>query len=211
MGRGRTGRRPGNQDTRGVILTAAREAFSQRGYDGASIKQIATSAGVDAALVHHYFGTKEKLFLAVVRPPIDPALLIPQVLAGGPEGVPTRIVRTFLQTCEGPVTGPAFLGMLRGGTSHRWQGLLLRDFFTTQIVRRVLDNREDIGDPSYLPLRTSLVASQLFGLALTRYVLKFEPLASAHQDAVVTAVAPTIARYIAGDITAEIESGSSGA
>ena len=69
----RTGRRPGRQDTREAILAAARDAFAEKGFDGASIRYIATSAGVDPALVHHYFGTKDQLFLAAMDFPIDPA------------------------------------------------------------------------------------------------------------------------------------------
>ena len=76
----RTGRRPGNQDTREAIIAAAREAFAEKGYDRASIRAIATGAGVDPALVHHYFGTKDQLFLATVNAPIDPAQILPRVL-----------------------------------------------------------------------------------------------------------------------------------
>ena len=92
----RTGRRPGHQDTREAILAAAREAFAERGFDGASIRLIAAGAGVDPALVHHYFGTKDQLFLDAMQAPIDPAQIIPQALAGGVDGVGERLVRTLL-------------------------------------------------------------------------------------------------------------------
>ncbi len=72
----RTGRRPGNQDTREAILAAARQAFAEKGFDGASIRQIATGAGVDPALVHHYFGTKDQLFLDTMQVPFDPSVMI---------------------------------------------------------------------------------------------------------------------------------------
>src|SRR5690349_24694620 len=83
----RTGRRPGNQDTREAILTAAKQAFAARGYDKASIRQIASGAEVDPALVHHYFGSKEKLFLATLEAPVDPGEMIPKIVAGGVDGV----------------------------------------------------------------------------------------------------------------------------
>ena len=83
----RTGRRPGNQDTREAILSAARDAFAERGFDAASIRTIAAAAEVDPALVHHYFGTKDQLFLAAMQVPIDPNKVIPAVLAGGLDGV----------------------------------------------------------------------------------------------------------------------------
>jgi AcrR family transcriptional regulator len=197
----RPGRRPGKQDTRGAILAAAREAFGQRGYDATSIRQIAASAGVDPALVHHYFGTKEQLFLAVVQPPIDPATVLPQIFAGDIDRLAERIVRTFLAVWDNPVTGAAFHSLLRSAVSHALTGRLVREFFATQIVRRVMHELDAGVDPAEIPLRASLVASQIFGLALTRYILKFEPLASAPHEAVVAAVAPTIQRYLTGDLS----------
>jgi AcrR family transcriptional regulator len=201
-GRGarRTGRRPGRQDTRGAVLAAARETFAERGYDGASIRQIATGAGVDPALVHHYFGSKQQLFLAAVQAPVDPANVLPEIFAGGVEGVAERIVRTFLSLWVDPTSGPAFRSLLRTAVSNERTGHLVREFFATQIVRRVLPELAGHIDPEEVPLRVSLVASQLFGLALLRYVLGFEPLASAPDDTVVAAVAPTIQRYFTGDL-----------
>src|SRR5436305_15244061 len=98
----RTGRRPGNQDTREAILAAAREAFADRGFDRASIRAIATGAGVDPALVHHYFGTKEELFLATVNAPIDPGDIIPKVLEGDRDGAPERLLRASPGECDHP-------------------------------------------------------------------------------------------------------------
>src|SRR3982751_1808342 len=88
----RTGRRPGNQDTREAILASARQAFAERGFDGASIRHIATGAGVDPALVHHYFGAKDQLFLAALQVPVDPGTLLPQALAGDPDTVGERLL-----------------------------------------------------------------------------------------------------------------------
>src|SRR5258706_688672 len=103
----RTGSRPGKQDTREAILRAARDASAGRGYDQASIRAIATSARVDPALVHHYFGTKEQLFLATVESPIDPATVVPLVLTGDIEGLPERLVRQFPSAWDHPVSGSA--------------------------------------------------------------------------------------------------------
>ncbi|MFI6338855.1 TetR family transcriptional regulator [Streptomyces sp. NPDC050535] len=201
--RRRSGRRPGKPDTRGAILEAARETFAERGYDGSSIRHIATSAGVDPALVHHYFGSKEDLFLEVVKPPIEPGAVMDEIFAEGIEAVPENVVRAFLGTCEGPVSGPAFLGLLRGAVAHEWQALLLREFFTTQIARRVVRRLGAVVDPAELPLRASLVSSQLFGLAMVRYVLRIPPLAGASEEVVVAAVAPNIRRYMIGDLSPE--------
>lgn len=194
----RTGRRPGNPDTRDAILTAAREAFAERGFDRASIRAIATSAGVDPALVHHYFGTKDQLFLEAMNVPIDPRELLPQVLAGGPGQVGERLVRTFLRVWDSPA-GAAGVALLRSGVSNEWSARLLRELLTTQILRRVLAGLEL--DPAEAPLRVSLVASQVAGMAMMRYIIKLEPLASAPPETVVAAIAPTVQRYVTGDLS----------
>jgi AcrR family transcriptional regulator len=197
----RTGRRPGKQDTREVILAAAREVFAERGYDGASIRAIATGAGVDPALVHHYFGTKEQLFTATVQAPIDPAELIPKIVAGGTvDTLGQRLVETFLSVWEHPVSGPAFEALLRGAMANRISARLMREFFAVQVLRRALRNLGTIIDPAEIPLRANLVASQLFGLATIRYVLKFEPLASTARETVIAAVAPNLQRYLTGEL-----------
>jgi len=197
----RTGRRPGKQDTREAILATARTSFAEGGYDGTSIRQIASGAGVDPALVHHYFGTKDALFLAVVRPPFDPAQLMAQIYGDGADGLPERLVRTFLSMWEAPVSGPAMKSLIRGGVAHGPTGRLLKEFFSRQIVRNLRRVLAVEVPPDELPLRASLVASQLFGLAVTRYVLEFEPLAGAPVESVVSATAPTIERYLFGELS----------
>jgi AcrR family transcriptional regulator len=194
----RTGRRPGKPDTREAILDAAREAFAERGFDRASIRSIATSAGVDPALVHHYFGTKDQLFLEAMNVPIDPRELLPQVLAGGPGQVGERLIRTFLTVWDSPA-GTAGAALLRSGLSNEWSARLLRELLTTQILRRVVAGLEL--DPAEAPLRVSLVASQIGGMALMRYIIKLEPLASAPPETVVAAIAPTVQRYVTGDLS----------
>jgi AcrR family transcriptional regulator len=196
----RTGRRPGKQDTRAQILAAAREVFAERGYDGATIRQIATGAGVDPALVHHYFGTKEELFLATVRPPVNPVDLIAKAIDGAPDQLAALLLDTFLSVWDHPVTGPGFEALVRSAVTNRLSARLLREFFATQIVRRVLTELGAHVDPATIPARATLVASQLFGLAMIRYIVKFEPLASAPRAAVVAAVAPNLQRYLTGDV-----------
>ncbi|OLB66729.1 MAG: TetR family transcriptional regulator [Actinobacteria bacterium 13_2_20CM_2_72_6] len=190
----RTGRRPGNQDTREAIVEAARKAFAERGYDRASIRAIATSAGVDPALVHHYFGTKDELFLATVNAPIDPATILPAVLAGDRDELPERLVRTFVSVWDHPVTGPAAVALVRSGLQHDWTARMLREFLTARVIRRVVRHLDL--DPAEAPLRGSLVATQMIGLGIIRYVLKVEPLASAPPETVVAAIAPNIHRYL---------------
>ena len=189
----RTGRRPGNPDTREAILAAARTAFAERGFDGASIRAIAASAGVDPALVHHYFGSKDQLFLTAMNSPVDPRELLPKVLAGDRDGIGERLVRLFLGVWDSPA-GAAGVALLRSAVSNEWTARLLREFLTTQVLRRVLDHLDV--DPAELPLRGSLVASQLIGLAMMRHVIKLEPVASAAPETLVATVGPTVQRYL---------------
>ncbi|MEV1330187.1 TetR family transcriptional regulator [Micromonospora costi] len=195
----RTGRRPGNPGTREAILDAARAAFADRGFDAASIRAIATTAGVDPALVHHYFGSKDQLFLAAMEAPVDPRALIPQIVAGDRDGLGERLVRMFLTVWDSPA-GTAGVALLRSAVSNEWTARLLRDFVVTQVLRRVLDHLDV--DPAELPLRGSLVATQLIGLAMMRYVIRLEPVASAGPETLVAMVGPTVQRYLTAPLPA---------
>jgi AcrR family transcriptional regulator len=194
----RTGRRPGNPDTREAILKASREAFAERGYDAASIRQIATGAGVDPALVHHYFGNKEQLFLESVQVPFDPREVVPLILGGERDAIGERMIRTFLMVWDSP-RGATAVALLRSAVTNEWSARMLREFVVTQVLRRAV---KELGlESPDGPLRASLVASQILGLATARYILKVEPLASATPDQVAAAIGPTIQRYIFGDIS----------
>lgn len=190
----RSGRRPGNQDTRSSILEAARRNFAEKGFDHASIRAIAGDAGVDPALVHHYFGNKEKLFLAAMESPINPGELIPKALEGPREEAGARLIRTALSVWDSPA-GTAALAMFRSALSNEWTARLLREFVVTQILRRAIS--ELVTDPAEAPMRSSLTVTQIGGVIMARYVLRVEPLASADPETIVAAVAPNIQRYLA--------------
>jgi AcrR family transcriptional regulator len=193
----RPGRRPGNPDTREAVLAAARAAFAERGYDGATIRGIATAAGVDPALVHHYFGNKDKLFLAAVEAPADPDELLPAVLASPRDELGAALVRMVLRLWDGPAR-PAGLALLRSAVSNEWTAKLLREFLVSKVLRKVVST---LGfDPDVRAARASLVASQIMGLVMARYVLRLEPLASASPESLVAAMGPTVQRYLTGDV-----------
>ncbi|HKE64754.1 MAG TPA: TetR family transcriptional regulator [Micromonosporaceae bacterium] len=197
----RTGRRKGSPDTREAILDAAREAFAARGFDGASIRTIATGAGVDPALVHHYFGTKEQLFLATVGAPVNPGELIPLILDGDPELLGVRLVRMFLSVWDDPHSGPKLIAIVRSALAHDWSARMLREFVTSQVLRRVIA-KVDV-PPSEASTRAALVASQMIGVGLARHVLKIEPLASADADTVAAMVGPNVQHYLTGPLPSE--------
>ncbi|MGY2085246.1 TetR/AcrR family transcriptional regulator [Blastococcus sp. SYSU DS0539] len=192
-----TGRRPGKPDTRDAVLAAAREAFAERGFDGATIRQIAGAAGVDPALVHHYFGSKDKLFLAAVEAPANPAELLPEVLAGGRDNLGENLVRMLLRVWDGPMQ-PAALALVRSAVGNEWTAKLLREFLVSQVLRRVVGTLDL--PPAERAARGALVASQLIGLVMARYVLKVEPLATASPESLVAAMGPTVQRYLTGEM-----------
>jgi AcrR family transcriptional regulator len=189
----RTGRRPGNQDTREAILSTARKAFGEKGFDGASIRSIATGAGVDPALVHHYFGTKDQLFVASLQLPVDVDAVLSGLAAGGMDDFGERLVRTILGVWDSPA-GSAAAALLRSAVAHEWTARLMREFLTTQILRRVLGHF-DI-DPVEAPTRANLVASQMLGLLVMRYIIKMEPITHMDVEDLARMIGPTIQRYL---------------
>ncbi|MEU8614298.1 TetR family transcriptional regulator [Actinoplanes sp. NPDC048791] len=193
----RSGRRPGNQDTKQSILESARTVFAEAGFDKASVRAIAAAAGVDPALVHHYFGTKEKLFLASMNSPINPAELIPEAMAGPREQAGERLVALVLRIWDSPA-GVAAVALMRSAMSNEWTARLMREFVVTQVLRRAIAEL-DI-DEKEAPTRAALVATQIGGLAMIRYLLKVEPVASAPAERLVAAIGPTVQRYLTGDL-----------
>lgn len=193
----RTGRRPGNPDTREAVLAAARAVFAERGFDGASIRAIAADAGVDPALVHHYFGNKDKLFLAALQAPADPDDFLPEAFQGSREDLGGNVVRLLLRVWDGPA-GVGALALVRSAVNNEWTAKLLREFLTTRIIRRVIATLDL--PPEEREARGALVASQLVGLVMARYVFRFEPVASATPESLVAAVGPTVQRYLTGDV-----------
>jgi AcrR family transcriptional regulator len=193
--RARPGRRPGASGTREAILLAARARFAEVGYDRATIRAIAVQAGVDPALVMHFFGSKQQLFLAAIELTINPAEAIPAMLEDGLDGLGERLARFYLGMWEGAQTRDGVAGILRSAFSHEDAAALLRGFLGTEVFGRLAERLP--GDDA--PLRVELAGAHLIGLAVARYVVKVEPLASAHPETVIGAVGPTIQRYLSGD------------
>jgi AcrR family transcriptional regulator len=186
--RPRRGRRPGGSDTRGAIIAAARSEFADRGYDGTSLREVARRAGVDAALVHHYFDGKNALFVAAMDLPTDPRDRVAALVAEGVDGLGERMVRLFLAVWDPPLNREPMLGLLRSAVSHDDAARMLRQFLLGAIARplAVATGEDDVD------LRASLVVSQLMGLAMTRYVVRVEPLVSAEPDELARRIGPVL-------------------
>ena len=192
----RGGRRPGDSGTRAAVLAAAREAFGMQGYGATSVRAVARTAGVDPSLVLHFFGSKDGLFAAAIELPVDPVELVAGLLAGDVDDLGERVVRTFLAVWDAsPGQGP-MLAMLRSAVSHEDAAEMLRELLLRVILRPLA-----VGAGGSNPdLRAALLASQLVGLAITRYVLRLEPVTSASADELAPLLGPTLQRYLTGQL-----------
>lgn len=192
--RGRPSRKAAAEgpDARTRILEAARTEFAERGYDRTSIRGIARAAGVDAALVHHYFGTKDEVFAAAVEVTFEPALVVHTVLGGPPEGLGERLARFFLSVWEDPATRSPLLAILRSALTHEAAAKVLREFVLRRLLERIAAEL-DVPDATF---RAELAASHMIGIATLRYMIRAEPLASADPEDIVAMVAPTLQRYL---------------
>jgi AcrR family transcriptional regulator len=199
----RTGRRAGDSGTREAILQAAREQFAERGYEAATIRAIAAVAGVDPALVHHFYGTKEGLFAAAMQLPFVPSEVITAALADRPAGQPAGeyLVRTALTLWDSPGVRDAFVGILRSAVTSDQAAAMLREFVSRAILAPVASLAGG-SDPEQTPFRTALVGSHMIGLAMARYILQLPPVATADADTLAAAIGPTIDRYLTGDLGA---------
>jgi len=187
------GRRPGTPDTREEILRAARDLFAASGFAATSMRAIAARAGVDPALVHHYFGTKEQVFVAAMELPFDPAERLPEVLAGDPAQLGERLVRLFVSIWDEPDFRAPMLGLLRSAMTGEQGAAMLREFVGGALLGRVA---AAVGDVD--PLRVQAAAAQMVGVVLLRHVVRLEPMASATQEELVALVAPVVQRHLLG-------------
>lgn len=169
--------------------------FTEQGY-GATVRVIAGRAGVDPAMVNHWFGSKEGLFAeAVLELPMSPHEVVQRVLPGDRDQLGERVLRMFLTLWDAG-GGGQFTALARSVATHEIAAEVLREVLLKVIFRELA---RAVGDDR-VELRATLCASQLVGLGWVRYVLHAEPLASQDVDTLVRAVAPNIQRYLTGDL-----------
>ncbi|WP_229383283.1 TetR/AcrR family transcriptional regulator [Microbacterium allomyrinae] len=184
--------RAGESDARERILAAAIDEFGELGYDGATMRGIAARAGVDSALVHHHFGTKADLFGETIGAPMRPDIALPDILAGPRNEVGERIVRYILETWEQPEVRRRGVALLRTAIGNKLTTPLLAGFLSRELLSRIA-LALDVADAE---LRASLVASQVAGLLIARYVLRLPALTEASVDELVVRVAPSVQRFL---------------
>jgi AcrR family transcriptional regulator len=194
--RKRPGRPPGTSDNRERILVSARELFARNGIDKTSIRAIASAAGVDAALVHHYFGTKQQLFAAAIHIPIDPMLVIGPMRETPIEDLGLTLPSLLLPLWDSEL-GSGFIATLRsllaGGDVS-----LVRSFLQEVIAVEVGSRVDD--PPGSGRIRIQFVASQLVGVVMARYILELDPFKSLPVQQIAETIAPNLQRYLTGDL-----------
>ena len=192
----RTGRRTGNAGTREAILVAAREVFADESYEGASLRKIAARAGVDVALIGHYFGSKDGLFDAAIALPFDPRELGERVFGPGVNGAGDRLARVVFEMWESEAYGMQLRGLVRAAISDAGAAARLGAFIQAEMLPLPGDHL-DVDRSRH---RMALAGSHLVGTAFARYILRVEPLASIPRDDLVTWMGPVIQHYLTGDL-----------
>jgi AcrR family transcriptional regulator len=189
----RLGRRPGDSRTREAILAAARSQFYQHGLS-ATLRGIARAADVDPALVLHFYGSKDALFVEAMEWPFDFDDAVAQIVIGARSKMGRRLADFFLSIWEDPVLREPVVGLLRAAAASAQAAELLRDVLGQRLFGQLAMHLggDDAG------LRVSLCSSQLIGIGVARYIVKLEPVASMERDAVAAALAPVLQRYLTG-------------
>lgn len=187
------GRRSGAPDTRGEILAAARAEFASKGFDRTSMRGVAREAGVDPALIHHYFDGKDGLFAAAMALPLSPREKLAEALDVPRDQTGAAIIATLVGVWDDDQYRPSLLAALRSLTSGGDAGLVLRKAFLEGMIFQVL--RQEI-DGSVSDRALGLMGTQIIGLLVARYLVEVEPIASMAPDEVAELIGPTLQRYI---------------
>ncbi|MFT4280908.1 TetR family transcriptional regulator, partial [Microbacterium sp.] len=188
----RRGRPRGRSDARERILAAAADEFGARGYDATTIRSVAARAEVDSALVHHYFGTKADLFAAAVDVPVRPDLVVPAILAGDRERWGEAVISFVLEQFERPEVRRRAVVLLRTSLGNSLATPLMVGFLRRELLARIVAEL-DVDDAE---LRAGLVASQIVGLIVARYIAKLPGIADASPEDLVARIGPTVQRYL---------------
>ena len=177
--------RRSSDETKAVILAAARERFGAVGFQGATIRAIAADAGIDPAMVMRYYGSKDKLFAAAAE--FD--LRFPDFAAMDPAQVGRSLVGHFLERWEGD---EALVILLRSSATNGEAAQRMQEIFGTQIRPLVAS----FVPPQDVGVRAGLIATQILGMALCRFVLRLPPVVEMSRDEIVDSLGPTIQRYL---------------
>lgn len=192
----RSGRRPGETQTRAAIVAAAREQFAQVGYDRATMRSIAAAAGVDPALIVHFFGSKEALFRDVTALPAEFANAVAAIVTGPRDEVGRRYAEAVVGMLETPALRAVVLARIRSAASHEEAAALVRELVSRDIgiVTSALSDDEP-------DTRAVLVGAQIVGVTFARYVVGVEPIASMPATRLAELLAPAFQRLLVEPLT----------
>ncbi|MEV0971329.1 TetR/AcrR family transcriptional regulator [Microtetraspora glauca] len=191
-----SGRRPGSPQTREAILDAGLRAFTESGYAGTTIRAVARAAGVDPALVMHFFGSKDGLFEAAIRGGGIPLRSLSDAADGDVEGLGRRVVARYVSLWEDPETGARLHAVMSSVAASPAAADLFKEFVRSEVIQPLV-KRLDVGSPE---TRAILAGSHLMGVAFARYVVRIEPLVSLSPEELISCVAPAVQRYLTGDL-----------
>jgi AcrR family transcriptional regulator len=194
--RRRPGRPAGTSDTRERILASARELFAQNGIDKTSIRAVAAAAGVDPALVHHYYGTKQQLFAAAIHVPIDPMEVLGPLRDTPVERLGYTLPAVVLPLWDSEI-GKGLIATIRSLLAGSEVSLLR--FFLQEVITAEVGARVD-NPPGTGLIRAQFAASQLVGVVMARYILELEPFKSLPVEQIVETIGPNLQRYLTGDL-----------
>ncbi|TMS54984.1 TetR/AcrR family transcriptional regulator [Mycobacterium sp. DBP42] len=187
------GRRPGQSGTREELVATARQMFAEGGYDKTSLRDIATAAGVDPALIRHYFGSKAELFRAAVGWPFDPEQFSDRILGDTETGLAERLARLFFELWEQPDTRAPLLAILRGAATHEESAALVRQFIEQRLYPQIATALTGAD----AELRVDLAMGQLLGIAYLRHILRIEPIASQSVEELIARAVPAVRVHLA--------------
>jgi AcrR family transcriptional regulator len=199
----RTGRRQGDSGTRQGIIRSAQKLFAERGYRGATMRAIARDARVDAALIHHFFGSKEGVFAAAVGEAFQPEEILREMSAPSPDTVGERLIRSFLSLCDTLETRAPVLAVVTSAVTDDDAAGLVRNFVTRQVIGHVVEANATADKE----LRSALIGAEIIGMLIVRYVISIEPLASMAAEAVSRLLGPVVDRFLADDLTSRLSAG----
>jgi AcrR family transcriptional regulator len=191
----RRGRRRGDSGARDAVLTAAQRQFSELGYDRTTMRAVAAEAGVDQKLVAYFFGSKQRLFVAATGLPFDSGAVVPAILAGDRDTIGERLADSIVGVLEQPDAGPRLVGLVRAAAADPEAARMVRDLLT----RELWEPAVALLQADQPELAVNLVATQILGLVMARYVIRAEPLASLPADELARSIAPTLQRHLVGD------------
>ena len=193
-------RKGSQRDTRSAIIEAAAVEFADRGYDAATVRGIAARAGVDSALVYHYFETKAGLFSAAVRMPVRPDRIVGEALRAPTAQLGRALVGSVIAVWDKPRVTPIAVAVIRSALGGTARGKPVREFLMHELVTKLAERlRDDPGlDADEARLRAELALAQVAGVLVMRYVIAAEPLASLSAGEVAARVGPAVQRHIDG-------------